>query len=114
MPEATARKKTRAPSVAKYNRKIQRLLKRDGHNCWLCGKPFVLGSSPKGRFAPTLDHVIERRNGGWNSSDNLRLAHRDCNSARAHRFPHTNNDGIAATDARVMALSSRSARAAYA
>jgi len=74
-----------------YSRRIQRLLKRDGHNCWLCGKPFLMGANPNHSQAPSLDHVLERRNGGWDSYDNLRLAHRSCNSARESRWPNDNH-----------------------
>ncbi len=37
----------------------------------------------------SLDHVIERRNGGHTTNNNLRLAHRGCNNKRDKRFPHT-------------------------
>jgi 5-methylcytosine-specific restriction endonuclease McrA len=40
--------------------------------CHLCGKP----------GADTADHLIPRKHGGTNSLDNLRPAHRSCNSAR--------------------------------
>jgi 5-methylcytosine-specific restriction protein A len=52
------------------NRK--RILERDGHVCWLCGR---LG-------ADTVDHVIPRARGGTNEDDNLRAAHAKCNYGR--------------------------------
>lgn len=43
--------------------------------CWICGQ---LG-------ADTVDHVVPLSRGGTNSLDNLRPAHRKCNSARGVR-----------------------------
>lgn len=37
----------------------------------------------------SLDHVVERRNGGHTTNANLRLAHRGCNNKRDKKFPHT-------------------------
>lgn len=75
-----------------YSKRVITLLKRDGHYCWLCGKKFLLGANPSHPAAPSIDHVIEKRNGGWDALENLKLAHRSCNSARQQRFPHTNKD----------------------
>jgi 5-methylcytosine-specific restriction endonuclease McrA len=83
---------------AAYSRRVKSLLKRDGHCCWLCGKRFLMGAHPNHPDAPSIDHVIEKRNGGWNSRDNLRLAHRRCNAARQHYFPHTNMDNAVVRD----------------
>ena len=46
-----------------------------GDACWLCGQP----------GADTADHVVPRSRGGGNELDNLRPAHRRCNSARGNR-----------------------------
>jgi 5-methylcytosine-specific restriction endonuclease McrA len=48
------------------------VLARDEYVCWICG----LGN------ANTVDHVVRRRDGGTNDPDNLRAAHRSCNSKR--------------------------------
>lgn len=81
--------------IAGYSRRIRTLLRRDGYHCWLCGQRFAIGANPNHPMAPSLDHVLERRNGGWDSHDNLRLAHRICNSQRRSRFPETNRDPVA-------------------
>jgi 5-methylcytosine-specific restriction endonuclease McrA len=53
--------------------KLTRLvLARDGWICWLCGQP----------GADTADHLVAQVDGGGNSIDNLRAAHRACNSRR--------------------------------
>jgi 5-methylcytosine-specific restriction endonuclease McrA len=45
---------------------------RDGGVCWLCGE---LG-------ADTADHVVSKKRGGEDALNNLRAAHRRCNSAK--------------------------------
>jgi 5-methylcytosine-specific restriction endonuclease McrA len=57
-----------------------RILERDGGTCWLCGLP----------GADTADHVIPRSRGGSNFDNNLRAAHRACNSKRGMKdvLPH--------------------------
>jgi 5-methylcytosine-specific restriction endonuclease McrA len=48
------------------------VIARDNGVCWLCG---AYG-------ADTADHVIPAAHGGASTEDNLRAAHRKCNSAR--------------------------------
>lgn len=53
------------------------IIKRDGPNCWLCGKAFEYEK-------PTLDHVIPRSKGGNDQLDNLKIAHMKCNTSRGN------------------------------
>ncbi|MDP9434595.1 MAG: HNH endonuclease [Actinomycetota bacterium] len=63
------------------------LADRDGPLCWLCGNE-VSPSAPRGsRDAGSVDHVVPRARGGGDEDDNLRLAHRACNSRRGSRLP---------------------------
>jgi 5-methylcytosine-specific restriction endonuclease McrA len=57
--------------VGDRNRKIARILARDGDECCYCGKP--LGDDM------TLEHRIALSNGGTDDLDNLKLAHALCN-----------------------------------
>jgi 5-methylcytosine-specific restriction endonuclease McrA len=50
------------------------VLARDGKVCWLCGLSIATDL--------TFDHVIPLSRGGAHSSDNLRPAHRSCNSRK--------------------------------
>lgn len=58
---------------------------KDGDNCWICGKVMDFRLCARRRWrAATVDHVIPTSVGGPNTQDNLRLAHRKCNSERHH------------------------------
>lgn len=70
-------------------RNLQKYLaERDGTNCWLCGKEIDMDKRDGSDFAPSLDHVIPRVDGGSNHSSNLRLAHVFCNSIRRDGFKY--------------------------
>jgi hypothetical protein len=56
----------------------ERLLKRDGGDCWFCGEQ--MGDDC------TIEHLIPRAAGGTNSLVNLALAHRLCNQ-KAEDWP---------------------------
>jgi hypothetical protein len=65
--------------------KHQIVSERDGGICYLCRLPTEgSGETPR---APTVDHVIPQAQGGSHDLANLRLAHRQCNFAKA-RQPH--------------------------
>lgn len=49
-----------------------RVLTRDHGICWLCGQP----------GADTIDHIVPLSQHGADTDNNLRAAHRSCNSAR--------------------------------
>lgn len=51
---------------------------RDERTCYLCGK--VCGADL------TLDHVVPLSRGGAHSEDNLRVAHKSCNSRKSNRL----------------------------
>lgn len=68
---------------------LEKLYKRDKGICWLCGlecnkndyeridKTFIAGN-----FYPSIDHVKPLSKGGLHSWDNVRLAHRICNTKK--------------------------------
>ena len=65
------------------------LFKRDAGICYLCGKPcrlddYVMQNGQKqcGDWYPSIDHVVPLSKGGKHSWDNVRLAHRICNSIK--------------------------------
>ena len=71
---------------------LQSLYKRDGGVCYLCGKPcryddYVTRGEAfiAGDWYPSIDHVIALADGGEHSWQNVRLAHRLCNSLKSAR-----------------------------
>jgi hypothetical protein len=74
-------------AVGDRNRKIARILARDGEGCCYCGKP--LGDDM------TLEHRIAQANGGSDDLENLTLAHAACNR-RVGDLPPDMKDELAA------------------
>lgn len=70
---------------------LPRLAKRDGNKCWICNSKVdwqdyhIMG---KGTFVagdkyPSIDHVFPLAKGGTHTWDNVKLAHRGCNSRKS-------------------------------
>lgn len=93
------RKDKRIPKDRIIDRDItlKKLFKRDGGKCWICGgdcnwnDTFINNLSNK-RYGPTYpskDHVIPIARGGFESWDNVRLAHLKCNEEKsANIYPY--------------------------
>lgn len=74
----------------RYAFPLDEVYQRDGGICYLCGKPCdwndkktINGVVVYGNNYPSRDHVIPKSKGGENSWENIRLAHRACNSRKA-------------------------------
>ena len=72
-----------------WNITAKKLYDRDAGVCWICGgrcdlKDFIErdGTIICGNNYPSIDHVVPISEGGEDSWENVRLAHRDCNSKR--------------------------------
>ena len=65
------------------------IAKRNGGDltCWICGGECVPGS--RGDDAPSVDHLVPISNGGSDTFDNVRIAHRWCNRDRGNRVQLT-------------------------
>lgn len=62
-----------------------RLWLTDRGCCHLCGGAVPLTVEERDPRSPSADHIVARVDGGTRNGDNLRLAHRWCNSRRNHR-----------------------------
>ena len=78
----------------KQNRSItaKSLYERDGGVCWICGERCDIddyevkdGVVICGNNYPSVDHVIPVCEGGSDTWDNVKLAHRICNTKRYHK-----------------------------
>lgn len=71
--------------------RILRLCERDSWICWICGGEITLPIDPEAPNAPSRDHVVPRsrmkklRRPNKELPNNIRLAHRWCNSHRQTR-----------------------------
>ncbi len=63
------------------------IFERDGWRCHICGR-FVRRYGPSDHpMAATLDHIIPISEGGTHTPDNIKTAHRCCNTRRdAERY----------------------------
>jgi 5-methylcytosine-specific restriction endonuclease McrA len=91
---STIRKDKRIAKDKRIDKGItaKRLYKRDGGVCWICGgmcdlNDYVVTDSTIicGDYYPSVDHVVAVCDGGEDSWDNVRLAHRICNSMRYYK-----------------------------
>ena len=58
------------------------IYERDGYVCHLCGDSVDREAHYNDDYAPSLDHIIPRSADGLDDPENLKTAHRVCNSIR--------------------------------
>lgn len=68
---------------------LKKLYDRDKGRCWICGlqcdyndKEYKGKTMIAGNMYPSIDHVVALSDGGQHSWDNVKLAHRICNTLR--------------------------------
>lgn len=77
-PDGGPFRKDAQPKATAQAKRRQRLIDRDGSDCWFCGRP--LGEDI------TFEHLVPKSDGGFNKLANLALAHAACNK-RAGNLP---------------------------
>lgn len=72
---------------------LDSLLRRDGYVCHICGglcdkNDFITKNGAKiaGNNYPSIDHVVPLAKGGLHSWDNIKVAHRICNSLKGDSY----------------------------
>lgn len=63
---------------------LDKLFDRDGGICWLCGKACDIEADPNSNNYPSIDHIVPISLGGKDEWQNIKLAHRICNSLRGN------------------------------
>lgn len=93
-PVKDAKRRSRIAVRCDNNITIQALYKRDNGKCWLCGELTSLddatvseqGAFIAGDYYPSIDHVVPLAKGGAHTWDNVKLAHRICNSRKRDKI----------------------------
>lgn len=77
---------------ADYTISLERLIKRDNNICYLCGQKCNLedytyrgNTFIAGNYYPSIEHVIPLSKGGTHTWNNVKLAHRICNSMKGNK-----------------------------
>lgn len=72
---------------------LEKLIKRDNNVCYICNRECNLNDYTfsgntfiAGNYYPSIDHVIPISKGGTHEWNNIRLAHRICNSLKSDRL----------------------------
>ncbi|SMB77311.1 HNH endonuclease [Acinetobacter baumannii] len=68
------------------------IYERDDWMCKICGEPVDHDADVGDNMAPSLDHIVPRSLGGGHESENLRTAHRVCNSRRGANVEGVSHD----------------------
>lgn len=79
--------RARALTGRRRRKKLKRVLERDGRVCWLCGNRIDKKAPAGSPGALSVDHVVPLNRGGSNAVENLRVAHRSCNTRRGCPVP---------------------------
>jgi len=65
---------------------LEKLIKRDGITCAICGLPCFYGGDSLADLYPSIDHIIPISKGGGHTWDNVQVAHRICNVNKSDRI----------------------------
>lgn len=71
---------------ADWSISIERLLKRDGANCHICGGKTDRSVGYNGDKYPNIDHVKPLAKGGTHTWGNVKVAHRLCNIIKSDNY----------------------------
>lgn len=80
--DAKERKRKMARTDESNQITVQSLYRRDKGRCWICGGLCDINADGNDNYYPSIDHIIPVSAGGKDRWDNVRLAHRICNSRR--------------------------------
>lgn len=90
---ADSRRHTKKKEAYRYLVPLMKLYERDKGICWICGEQCDLSDAWEidgvqyfGDNYPSRDHVIPKSKGGVDSWENIKLAHRGCNTMKRDRI----------------------------
>lgn len=99
--EIKRRHKLRENGRIDWNITLDKLIKRDKRICYMCNKEvdtndYIVdedGTFISGNNYPSIDHVIPVSKGGTHTWDNVKLAHRHCNTMKSNDLAKPEDNG---------------------
>lgn len=64
----------------------EEIAERSHFKCGICEKRVDMSLSGMDSMGPTIDHIVPISLGGWDTPDNVQLAHRVCNMSKRAEF----------------------------
>lgn len=84
--EALRREKITSNGPVDWSISIERLAKRDGRGCYICGDKMNFKVDYNHDNYPNIEHVKPISKGGTHTWDNVKLAHRICNMKKSDHW----------------------------
>lgn len=72
---------------------LDKLINRDKGICHICGQKVSKNTSPQSAEYPSIDHLIPVSKGGTHTWNNIKLAHRGCNTFKSNNLSRAESDG---------------------
>lgn len=91
--EIKRRHRIRENGKIEYSISLTRLAKRDNHICYLCGCKVDMNADKNADAYGSIDHVIPVSKGGTHTWNNVRLAHRGCNTKKGRGMTFCTRSG---------------------
>lgn len=88
--ETMRRKRIKKNGRVDWEISIERLIKRDKGVCYLCKTQVNINVDTNDDYYPSIDHVIPIAKGGTHTWNNVKLAHRICNSYKSDEIKNEN------------------------
>lgn len=91
--EVNRRNKIRENGRIDWSISLSKLVRKDKDVCHICGEKVDMSiDTNSGRYG-SIDHVIPISKGGTHTWDNVKLAHRECNSLKRDRVSYSIENG---------------------
>ena len=87
--EINRRHKLRDNGEIHWDITLDKLVKRDKRICYICGEKVDMEADTNADTYGSIDHVIPVNNGGTHTWDNVKLAHRLCNTLKSDTIYQT-------------------------
>ena len=91
--EITRRIRSKANGDIEWSISLDKIYKRDNGICHICGTKVDMMADTNSNEYGSLDHIKPISKGGTHTWDNVKLAHRGCNTIKGNRLTYATRDG---------------------